>query len=122
MLRWLRVISHGGRWAGFRCHFLRFPEQRYAVATFCNFSTSGPDSLARKVAGIYLGDQMQPDSAAMWTASLAAAPHRQLPVESLRRLVGEWRNEERGAGPVSYTHLRAHEAVLAHEGRLPLLN
>ncbi|MBK6458955.1 MAG: beta-lactamase family protein [Gemmatimonadetes bacterium] len=75
-LRGLRVISHGGSWAGFRGHFLRFPEQRYAVATFCNFSTSGPDSLARKVAGIYLGDQMQPDSAAMWTASLAAAPHR----------------------------------------------
>lgn len=95
-LRGLRVISHGGSWAGFRGHFLRFPEQRYAVATFCNFSTSGPDSLARKVAGIYLGDQMQPDSAAMWTASLAAAPHRELPVESLRSLVGVWRNDERG--------------------------
>ncbi|HPV74817.1 MAG TPA: serine hydrolase domain-containing protein [Gemmatimonadaceae bacterium] len=95
-LRGLRVISHGGSWAGFRGHFLRFPEQRYAVATFCNFSTSGPDSLARKVAGIYLGDQMQPDSAAMWTASLAAAPRRELPVESLRSLVGVWRNDERG--------------------------
>lgn len=95
-LRGLRVISHGGSWAGFRGHFLRFPEQRYAVATFCNFSTSGPDSLTRKVAGIYLGDQMQPDSAAMWTASLAAAPHRELPVESLRSLVGVWRNDERG--------------------------
>lgn len=95
-LRGLRVISHGGSWAGFRGHFLRFPEQRYAVATFCNFSTSGPDSLARKVAGIYLGDQMQPDSAAIWTASLAAAPRRELPVERLRSLVGVWRNDERG--------------------------
>src|SRR5687768_5283732 len=95
-LRGLRVVSHGGSWAGYRGHFLRFPDQRFAVATFCNLTTSGPDSLARKVAGIYLGDRMQPDSATVWTTALAAAPRAELPAASLRMLTGVWRNVERG--------------------------
>src|SRR5688572_6785056 len=95
-LRGLRVVSHGGSWAGYRGHFLRFPDQRFAVATFCNLSTSGPDSLARKVAGIYLGDRMQPDSAAIWATALDAAPRAEVPVASLRGLAGVWRNVERG--------------------------
>jgi CubicO group peptidase (beta-lactamase class C family) len=95
-LRGLRVVSHGGSWAGYRGHFLRFPDQRFAVATFCNLTTSGPDSLARKVAGIYLGDRMQPDSAAMWTTALAGAPRADVPAAGLRALTGVWRNVERG--------------------------
>jgi CubicO group peptidase (beta-lactamase class C family) len=94
-LRGLRVVSHGGSWAGYRGHFLRFPEQRFAVSTFCNLTTSGPDSLARKVAGIYLSDRMQPDSATMWTVALAGAPRTEVPVASLRTLVGVWRNVAR---------------------------
>jgi CubicO group peptidase (beta-lactamase class C family) len=95
-MRGLRVVSHGGSWAGYRGHFLRFPDQRFAVATFCNLTTSGPDSLARKVAGIYLGDRMQPDSVTMWTTALADAPRAELPAASLRALAGVWRNVERG--------------------------
>ena len=95
-MRGLRVVAHGGSWAGYRGHFLRFPDQHFAVATFCNLTTSGPDSLARKVAGIYLGDRMQPDSVTMWTTALAAAPVAELPVASLRALTGVWRNVERG--------------------------
>jgi CubicO group peptidase (beta-lactamase class C family) len=95
-LRGLRVVSHGGSWAGYRGHFLRFPDQRFAVATFCNLTTSGPDSLARKVAGIYLADRMQPDSATAWTVALAGTPRVELPAASLRGLVGVWRNVERG--------------------------
>jgi CubicO group peptidase (beta-lactamase class C family) len=94
-LRGLRVVSHGGSWAGYRGHFLRFPDQRFAVATFCNLTTSGPDSLARKVAGIYLADKMQPDSTAIWIATLASAPNGH-PVSNLRSLAGVWRNVERG--------------------------
>jgi CubicO group peptidase (beta-lactamase class C family) len=94
--RGLRVVSHGGSWAGYRGHFLRFPDQHFAVATFCNLTTSGPDSLARKVAGIYLADRMQPDSATMWTVALEGAPRVDVPAASLRSLVGVWRNVERG--------------------------
>ena len=95
-LRGLRVVAHGGSWAGYRGHFLRFPDQRFAVATFCNLTTSGPDSLARKVAGIYLGDKMQPDSATIWATALDGAPRADVAVTSLRGLVGVWRNVERG--------------------------
>ena len=95
-LRGLRVVSHGGSWAGYRGHFLRFPDQQFAVATFCNLTTSGPDSLARKVAGIYLADRMQPDSATAWTVALAGAPRVDVPAANLRSLAGVWRNVERG--------------------------
>ena len=95
-LRGLRVVSHGGSWAGYRAHFLRFPEQRFAVTTFCNLTTSGPDSLARKVAGIYLAHHMQPDSATAWADALAAAPRGDVSVAALRALEGVWRNVERG--------------------------
>jgi hypothetical protein len=95
-LRGLRTVSHGGSWAGYRGHFLRFPDQRFAVATFCNLTTSGPDSLARKVAGIYLGDRMQPDSATAWGVALGGAPRIELPAASLAPFVGVWRNLERG--------------------------
>jgi hypothetical protein len=94
-MRGLRVVSHGGSWAGYRGHFLRFPDQRFAVATFCNLTTSGPDSLARKVAGIYLADKMQPDSAAIWVATLTSAPNGQ-PMTNVFALAGVWRNVERG--------------------------
>jgi CubicO group peptidase (beta-lactamase class C family) len=95
-LRGLRVVAHGGSWAGYRGHFLRFPDQHFAVSTFCNLTTSGPDSLARKVAGIYLADRMQPDSATMWTLALAGAPRSDVPAANVRSLVGVWRNVERG--------------------------
>ena len=95
-VRGLRTVSHGGSWAGYRAQFIRFPDQRFAVATFCNLTTSGPDSLARKVAAIYLGDRMQPDSATLWTTALASAPRINVPAASLRSLAGVWRNVERG--------------------------
>jgi CubicO group peptidase (beta-lactamase class C family) len=95
-LRGLRVVAHGGSWGGFRGHFLRFPDQRFAVATFCNLTTSGPDSLAAKVAAIYLGDRMQPDTAAAWTVALAGEPRVATAADALRNLAGVWRNIERG--------------------------
>ena len=95
-LRGLRMVSHGGSWAGYRGHFLRFPDQRFAVATFCNVSNAGPDSLARQVAAIYLGDQMEPDTAGEWVAALNAAPAAPVSEAERRAVTGLWRNVERG--------------------------
>ena len=95
-LRGLRVVSHGGSWAGYRGHFLRFPDQRFAVATFCNLTSSGPDTLARQVAGIYLANRMQLDSAALWIAMLQSAPDAVASAAEVRSLSGVWRNVERG--------------------------
>ncbi|NUR34818.1 MAG: beta-lactamase family protein [Gemmatimonadaceae bacterium] len=118
-LRGLRVVSHGGSWAGYRGHFLRFPDQHFAVATFCNLTTSGPDSLARKVAGIYLGDRMQPDSATLWAVALDSAARADVPVASLRPLVGVWRNVERGE--VRRTRLAGDTLYFAGTERTPIV-
>ena len=113
--RGLPVVTHGGSWGGFRGHFLRFPEQKFAVATFCNLTTSGPDSLAQKVAAIYVGDKMQPDTAAAWVASLAKAARVDESPTTLRRLTGVWRNVERGE--VRRTRLKGD--TLVSDGTTP---
>ena len=95
-LRGLNVVAHGGSWGGFRGHFLRFPDQRFAVATFCNLTTSGPDSLAAKVAAVYLGDRMRPDTVAAWAVALAGEPRVATSVATLHNFAGVWRNVERG--------------------------
>ena len=95
-VRGVRVVQHGGAWGGFRAQMLRFPDQRFAVATFCNLTSSGPDSLAQKVAAIYIGDQMQPDTMAAWTEALAKTPRVEASAETLRGYTGVWRNIERG--------------------------
>lgn len=95
-MRGLRVVSHGGSWGGFRGHFLRFPDQRMAVAAFCNVANAGPDSLARKVAAVYLADRMGPDTIGAWSDALAAEPRVAVPTGELRALAGVWRNVARG--------------------------
>lgn len=54
--RGLRTVSHGGSSMGFRAHFLRFPDQEFAVITLCNVSTAVPGILSQQVADIYLED------------------------------------------------------------------
>jgi CubicO group peptidase (beta-lactamase class C family) len=56
----LKVVSHGGAWAGYGAELIRFPEQRLSVATLCNFAAADPWALARAVAAIYLGDKLTP--------------------------------------------------------------
>jgi len=61
--RGLNVVEHDGRDAGFRSHLIRFPDQHFAVACLCNLAlpeTNLPRALVRKVADIYLHDQLGP--------------------------------------------------------------
>lgn len=95
-VRGLSVVSHGGSWGGFRAHFLRFPDQKFAVATLCNHAASGPDSLARKVAAIYIGDKMHTDTVATWADSLSKQPRVAMSAASLTAYTGVWRNVARG--------------------------
>ncbi|MEO7962362.1 MAG: serine hydrolase domain-containing protein [Gemmatimonadaceae bacterium] len=139
-LRGLRVVSHGGAWGGFRGHFYRFPDQKFAVATFCNFTSSGPDSLAAKVAAIYLGTEMQPDTIAAWREALAKEPKVVMTAATLAPFAGVWRNVERGVvvrtqvkgdslvspgePPTSYTslgggHFRSARSEVRFEGGAP---
>jgi CubicO group peptidase (beta-lactamase class C family) len=64
-----RTVSHGGSWGGYRAELLRFPDQRFSVATLCNLGTINPTQLARRVAEVYLEDVLAPAEAAAATAS-----------------------------------------------------
>lgn len=59
-----RAVSHGGSWGGYRAELLRFPNQRFSVATLCNLGTIDPSALARDVADIYLESVLAPRTAA----------------------------------------------------------
>ena len=94
--RGLPMISHTGSWGGYRSAFMRFPKQHIAMATFCNHSASGPDSLLRRVAGIYLGREMTADPDSAFRVALAGAPRVDAAPGSMARLTGVWRNVDRG--------------------------
>ena len=53
----LRTIAHGGTFSGFRAATLRFPDQEFSVACFCNHTALNIGQLASRVADIYLTGQ-----------------------------------------------------------------
>ncbi len=101
----LRVVEHGGSWAGYRAHFLRFPEQKLSVACLCNVGNAAPGRRARQVAEVYLGAQMtaegkpaassgdgnKPAAAALSPAERAKylGVYRNATVGGLRRVIEE---------------------------------
>jgi len=48
--RGLRVVEHGGSWAGYRAMLMRFPEKRLATIVLCNVAEADTHSLAYAVA------------------------------------------------------------------------
>jgi CubicO group peptidase (beta-lactamase class C family) len=55
----LKMISHGGAWAGYRSELLRFPGQQFSVICLSNLSGFNPTAMAKKVADIYLADHLK---------------------------------------------------------------
>jgi CubicO group peptidase (beta-lactamase class C family) len=89
--RGLPTVGHGGADAGYRSAFLRFPEQRFGVATLCNLATTNPTLLTQRVAGIYLGGALKPEPTAPAEADQPEVP---LPADQLARLAGLYWNEK----------------------------
>lgn len=56
----LPTLGHSGADAGYRTQFIRYPEQEFSFAVFCNSPTTSPVELAEQVAEVYLEDQMSP--------------------------------------------------------------
>src|ERR1700722_13508024 len=59
MYRGLATVDHGGADAGYRADLLRFPQQHFSVACLCNQAETQPSELTRRVADIYLADQLK---------------------------------------------------------------
>jgi CubicO group peptidase (beta-lactamase class C family) len=74
MYRGLPIVSHGGAYMGFRTDLLRFPDQHFSVVVLCNLSSMDPDQLARRVADLYLANDLAPAETAQSKAP--AAPPR----------------------------------------------
>ncbi len=55
----LKIVEHGGAWAGFRAAIVRFPDQRFSVICLANLGTINPSNLALRVADIYLADKLK---------------------------------------------------------------
>jgi CubicO group peptidase (beta-lactamase class C family) len=116
--RGLRTVSHGGAWGGYRAELLRFPDQRFSVATLCNIASANPPQLARRVAGVYLEDILAPASAAIAAAAGTPAAFEIDPA-TLREMAGTYRDTlTRMLRPVTFVDDRLH----VHLGeRYPLL-
>jgi CubicO group peptidase (beta-lactamase class C family) len=63
--RGLSIVEHNGGTFGYATEILRFPEQKFTVICLCNIASAVPTSLARKVADVYLADQLQPGASAL---------------------------------------------------------
>ena len=55
----LKTIVHNGSTLGYQGTLHRFPDQHFSVALLCNVRGNNPDGLARRVADIYLADQLK---------------------------------------------------------------
>ena len=63
--RGLPIVEHDGVTFGYRAELLRFLEQKLTVICLCNIATADPLNLARKVADVYLADQLHPGASAL---------------------------------------------------------
>jgi len=54
----LRTVGHGGAYMGFQAIYHRFPEQRFATWVFCNSGRISPNTLALRVADLFLAEEM----------------------------------------------------------------
>ncbi len=51
-----KTIAHGGADAGFRTHFIKFPEEDLTIVVLTNVNISKPEQLALRVADLYIFD------------------------------------------------------------------
>ena len=93
--RGLPTIDHGGADAGYRADLLRFPQQHFSVACLCNQAEINPSELTRKVADIYLAEQLKEPPPAHLESS---AKPVSVPDERLSQYAGlYWKKDEERA-------------------------
>ena len=89
----LKTVSHGGAWVGYRAQLIRFPEQNFSVICLANLGTFDPSGMAKKVADLYLADQLK-------QTNKAESPQKQeikVAEAELQSKTGTYRNPESGS-------------------------
>ena len=114
--RGLATIGHGGSDAGYRSAFLRFPEQRFGVASLCNIASANPTRLVQRVADVYLAERLAPQPSEDAGDSM---PEVTLPPEQLQRYAGlYWNDAEASSRRFEFGDGRLH--AVAGNQRSPL--
>ena len=85
-----QTIEHGGAYGGYRAHLLRFPAQRFAVATLCNAAPANAAQLSQAVASVYLGDKLAPATPTVAGGSAGGTPAVRLTRDQLARYAGAY--------------------------------
>jgi CubicO group peptidase (beta-lactamase class C family) len=91
--RGLKIVEHGGAFIGYRAMTMRFPDQRFSVILQCNLGTMNPSNLARRVADIYLADQLKTE---VRRVGASDATFIELPEPDLKDKTGAYRNPNNG--------------------------
>ena len=112
--RGLPNFGHGGSWAGYRTNFVRFPEQDLAIAVFCNVSDCDPAARARRVAEVFVGDEMGPEPEPVGAADIADAPPATPTEAQLAEYAGRYRSPELD---MTYEIVHADGGLLARHWR-----
>lgn len=115
--RGLKTIGHSGGFRGYSADRLQFPEQGFSVLVLCNASSANAPALARKIAGIYLADQLRPAAAEAAKPELAKTLVAAPPLE---RYLGEFYSEELDATFRLVVQDKALTALRAAGGDIPL--
>jgi len=84
----LRTVDHAGGDAGYRSDMTRFPEQHFSVAVLCNSADTSPTNLVRKVADIYLAEDLKESEPSVGAATAASSAGINLTEQQLAGLAG----------------------------------
>ncbi|MFQ6038380.1 MAG: serine hydrolase domain-containing protein, partial [Candidatus Aminicenantales bacterium] len=89
----LKMVHHGGAFAGYRAEMIRFPEEAFSVIVLANLSSINPSRLAQQVADIYLEDRIIEEK-----EEPVEEPHFvELPEAELRKKTGAYHNKKTDA-------------------------
>ncbi len=92
--RGLRTVGHGGSLAGYRAHFVRFPDQNFSVVILSNRSDGRPGPKAYEVADIILKDEFteekEENEGNQGSQASSSSEQPELPEMNLNDFVGDY--------------------------------
>jgi hypothetical protein len=88
----LKTVIHSGGTLGYQGTLHRFPDQRFSVALLCNVRGNNPDSLARRVADIYLAEHFKQPTGSQGSPTVAPANPVKVSAKELASLAGLYVN------------------------------
>jgi hypothetical protein len=88
----LKTVFHSGSTLGYQGVLLRFPEQRFSVVLLCNVRGNNPEALSRRVADIYLADEMKSVVVAQDSSTVAPPNTVKLSEQELSSVAGLYWN------------------------------